>query len=292
MIEFLKAILFGIVEGITEWLPISSTGHMILLDEFIHLTVSPDPVINAEFYNLFEVVIQLGAILAVIVMYFGKLNPFARFKTAAEKQQTWSLWGKVVLALIPSVILGVLLDDWLDAHLYTPTVVALALVAYGVVFLFLEKLRPKSGAPLDSTEQIPLKTALFIGLFQCLAMIPGTSRSGSTILGAMLLGLSRPAAAEFSFFLAIPTMAGASALRGLKFVKFVAETGVSIPTLAWFVLLVATVAAFLVSLAAIKFLTDFVKRHSFAPFGVYRIALGVLLLIAFAATKSEVAIAV
>ncbi len=290
MIEYLKALLFGIVEGITEWLPISSTGHMILLDEFIHLTVSADPVINAEFYDLFEVVIQLGAILAVIVMYFGKLNPFARLKSADEKKQTWALWGKVVLALLPSMVLGLLLDDWLDAHLYTPTVVAIALVAYGVVFLFLEKMRPK-GALVEDTAQISLGTALLIGLFQCLAMIPGTSRSGSTILGAMLLGLSRPAAAEFSFFLAIPTMAGASLLRGLKFVEFTLENGVSFPTSAWIVLLVATVAAFAVSLAAIKFLTDFVKKHSFAPFGVYRIALGLLLLIAFAAMKNEVVFA-
>lgn len=287
MIEFLKAILFGIVEGITEWLPISSTGHMILLDEFIHLSVSSDPVVNAEFYNLFEVVIQLGAILAVIVLYFSKLNPFARSKSADERKQTFGLWGKVILALLPSVILGVLLDDWLDAHLYTPTVVAIALVVYGVVFLFLERLRPKKDGLIEDTEQIPLGTALFIGLFQCLAMIPGTSRSGSTILGAMLLGLTRPAAAEFSFFLAIPTMLGASGLRGLKFVKFLLKTGVEIPTFAYFILLVATVVAFLVSLAAIKFLTDFVKRHSFAPFGVYRILLGILLLIFFAATRSE-----
>lgn len=290
MIEFFKAILFGIVEGITEWLPISSTGHMILLDEFIHLTVSSDPIVNAEFYNLFEVVIQLGAILAVIVMYFGKLNPFARFKSEAEKKGTWSLWGKVVLALIPSMVLGVLLDDFLDAHLYNSTVVAIALVAYGVVFLFLEKLRPKNVTITENTEQITLKTAFFIGLFQCLAMIPGTSRSGSTILGAMLFGLTRSAAAEFSFFLAIPTMAGASALRGLKFVKFYLENDISIPTSAWFILLVATAVAFVVSLAAIKFLTDFVKRHSFAPFGVYRIVLGVLLLIAFAAMKSAPAV--
>lgn len=290
MIEFLKAILFGIVEGITEWLPISSTGHMILLDEFIHLKVSRDPVINAEFYNLFEVVIQLGAILAVIVLYFKKLNPFSRAKTQDEKGQTWLLWGKVLVALLPSMVLGLLLDDWLDAHLYNATVVAIALVAYGVVFLFLEKLRPRKDGLIEGTEQIPLKTAVFIGVFQCLAMIPGTSRSGSTILGAMLLGLTRPVAAEFSFFLAIPTMVGASALRGLKFVKFMLENEVSIPTSAWFVLLLATVAAFVVSLATIKFLTDFVKRHSFAPFGVYRIALGVLLLIAFAVMKQETAV--
>ena len=281
MLEFFKAILFGIVEGITEWLPISSTGHMILLDRFIHLTVSEDPVVNAQFYNLFEVVIQLGAILAVIVMYFHKLNPFARTKSLREKGQTWALWGKVCLALIPSMVLGLLFDDWLDAHLYTPTVVALALVGYGIVFLFLERLRPKGVALVEDTAQIGVPTALFIGLFQCLAMIPGTSRSGATILGAMLLGLSRPVAAEFSFFLAIPTMAGASALRGLKFVKFMLENDVSLPTSAWLILFVATAVAFVVSLAAIKFLTDFVKRHSFAPFGVYRIALGVLLLIYF-----------
>lgn len=278
MIEFIKAILFGIVEGITEWLPISSTGHMLLLDEFLKLSVSQDPAINAAFYNLFEVVIQLGAILAVIVLYFRRLNPFATTKTAAEKAQTWSLWGRVVLAVLPSVVLGLLLDDWLDAHLYNATTVAIALVAYGVVFLFLERLRPKNGALCERPEGITWQTALLIGLFQCLAMIPGTSRSGSTILGAMLLGLSRSAAAEFSFFLAIPTMVGASGLRALKFVKYSLETGASFPTSAWLVLALATLVAFLVSLAAIKFLTDFVKKHSFAPFGVYRIVLGVLVL--------------
>jgi undecaprenyl-diphosphatase len=282
MIEFLKAILFGIVEGITEWLPISSTGHMILLDEFIHLTVSADPVINKEFYNLFEVVIQLGAILAVIVMYFHKLNPFSLRKTEGEKKQTWSLWGKVVLALIPSVILGVLLDDFLDAHLYNPTVVAIALVAYGVIFLFLEKLRPKSGEAIEDTDKIPLKTAIFIGLFQCLAMIPGTSRSGSTILGSRFLGISRSAAAEFSFFLGIPAMAGASLIKGYSFFDYVMETDISVPLSAWAVLAVASVVAFAVSMVAIKFLMDFVKKHSFAPFGVYRIILGAAVILWFA----------
>ncbi len=279
MIEFLKAILFGIVEGITEWLPISSTGHMILLDEFISLTISNHEALNEAFYNLFEVVIQLGAILAVIVLYFRKLNPLAPSKSAEEKKQTWGLWGKVILALLPSVILGLFFDDWLDAHLYTPTVVAIALLGYGVVFLFLEKLRPKKDGLIEDTDSISLRTALFIGLFQCLAMIPGTSRPGSTILGSMMLGLSRAAAAEFSFFMAIPAMAGASAIKALGFAKFVMDTGSTVPPMAWLTLLVGCLVSFGVSLAAIRFLVDFVKRHTFSAFGVYRIALGVLVLV-------------
>ena len=281
MLNILKSILFGIVEGITEWLPISSTGHMILLNEFIPLSISENATLNAEFYNLFEVVIQLGAILAVIVMYFHKLWPFSRKKKVAEKKSSWQLWFMVLIAVLPSVVLGVLLDDWLDAHLYTPVVVAIMLIAYGVVFVFLEKLRPKHTDALDRVEAIMPRTALLIGVFQCLAMIPGTSRSSATILGAMLLGLSRGVAAEFSFFLAIPTMAGASLLRGVKCVKFLSENGTSFPTSSWIILFVATAIAFIVSLAAIRFLTDFVKRHSFAPFGVYRIVLGILLLVYF-----------
>lgn len=284
MLNILKAILFGIVEGITEWLPISSTGHMILLDELLTLGVSESAVVNAEFYNLFEVVIQLGAILAVIALYFKKLNPFAPSKSVTEKKGTWNLWLMVVVAVLPSAVLGFLLDDWLDAHLYNATVVALMLILYGVVFLFLEKLRPKGMAAIEDTGAITPKSAFLIGLFQCLAMIPGTSRSGATILGAMLLGLSRPAAAEFSFFLAIPTMAGASLLRGAKFVLFSLENGISLPTSAWVVLVVATIVAFAVSMAAIKFLTGFVARHSFAPFGIYRIALGILVLLYFMPT--------
>ena len=286
MLNVLKAILFGIVEGITEWLPISSTGHMILLNEFLTLKVSENAAVNAEFYNLFEVVIQLGAILAVILLYFRKLNPFAPSKTAAEKKGTWNLWLMVVIGVLPSAVIGLLLDDWLDAHLYNGTVVALMLILYGVVFLFLEKMRPKGRKPVEDTGAITPKIAVLIGLFQCLAMIPGTSRSGATILGAMLLGLSRPIAAEFSFFLAIPTMAGASLLRGAKFVLFSLENGVSFPTSAWIVLVVATIVAFAVSMAAIKFLTGFVARHSFAPFGIYRIILGILVLLCFLPTLS------
>ena len=279
MINYLISLLFGIVEGITEWLPISSTGHMILLDEFLSFSVGSGD-FGVEFYNFFEVVIQLGAILAVIVTYFGKLNPLAPSKSAVEKKATWSLWFKVVVAVIPSAVAGVLLDDLLDAHLYNYLTVAVALVVYGVAFILIEKY--KKGEPtVNDTHGITYKTALLVGAFQMLSLIPGTSRSGATILGAMLLGLSRSAAAEFSFFLAIPTMLGASLLRGLKFFMYVGESGVSVPASAWVVLAVGTVTAFVVSMAAIKFLTDFVKKHSFSAFGVYRIVLGALVLLYF-----------
>jgi undecaprenyl-diphosphatase len=277
--EILKTILLGIVEGITEWLPISSTGHMILLDEFLSFSVGSGD-FGVEFYNFFEVVIQLGAILAVIVTYFGKLNPLAPSKSAVEKKATWSLWFKVVVAVIPSAVAGVLLDDLLDAHLYNYLTVAVALIVYGVAFILIEKY--KKGEPaVNDTHGITYKTALLVGAFQMLSLIPGTSRGGATILGAMLLGLSRSAAAEFSFFLAIPTMLGASLLRGLKFFMYVGESGVSVPASAWVVLAVGTVTAFVVSMAAIKFLTDFVKKHSFSAFGVYRIVLGALVLLYF-----------
>jgi undecaprenyl-diphosphatase len=279
MINYLISLLFGIVEGITEWLPISSTGHMILLDEFLSFSVGSGD-FGVEFYNFFEVVIQLGAILAVIVTYFGKLNPLAPSKSAVEKKATWSLWFKVVVAVIPSAVAGVLLDDLLDAYLYNYLTVAVALVVYGVAFMLIEKY--KKGEPaVNDTHGITYKTALLVGAFQMLSLIPGTSRSGATILGAMLLGLSRSAAAEFSFFLAIPTMLGASLLRGLKFFMYVGESGVSVPASAWVVLAVGTVTAFVVSMAAIKFLTDFVKKHSFSAFGVYRIVLGALVLLYF-----------
>ena len=283
IIELLKSLLFGIVEGITEWLPISSTGHMILLDELIHLSVSADPIFNAEFYSMFEVVIQLGAILAVICLFFRKLNPIDPRKSAAEKKGTLSLWLKVIVGVLPSGVIGVLLDDWLDEHLYNYVVVAVALVVYGVAFLLVEGYGKKKNAipAVTDTEGITLRHALLIGAFQCLALIPGTSRSGSTILGAMLLGLSRTAASEFSFFLAIPTMAGASLVRGLKFVKFVVETGTDVPIAAIFCLTVGFVSAFLVSLAAIKFLMDFVRKHTFSSFAVYRIALGILVILFF-----------
>ena len=279
IIKILTAVLFGIVEGITEWLPVSSTGHMILLDEFLSLSVG-SPEFAAEFYNLFEVVIQLGAILAVIILYFGKLNPLAPSKSADEKKRTWTLWFKVIIAIIPSAILGVLADDFIDTHLGNYVTVAITLVLYGVAFILIE--RKKGGSPtIGDTDSISYKTALLVGAFQMLSLIPGTSRSGSTILGAMLLGLSRSAAAEFSFFMAIPTMLGASLVRGLKFVDYVVDESVSVPAEAWIILAVGTLVAFAVSLAAIKFLTDFVKKHSFAAFGIYRIALGILVLLYF-----------
>ncbi len=281
LIELLKSILFGIVEGITEWLPVSSTGHMILLDELVKLTVSEDSAFNREFYSMFEVVIQLGAILAVILLFFGKLWPFGKSKSAIEKRETWNLWFKVIVAVIPSALIGVLLDDWLDANLYNYVTVAVALIVYGVAFLVVEKTR-KNDKKVSLVEDISYKNAVLIGAFQCLALIPGTSRSGSTILGGILLGLSRTAASEFSFFLAIPTMVGASLLRGLKFVKFVIETDANVPISAILSLAVGFLFAFAVSMVAIKFLMNFVKRHSFSVFGVYRIVLGVLVLLFFA----------
>ena len=267
-IEILKAILFGIVEGITEWLPVSSTGHMILLDEFLSLDVSD------EFFEMFEVVIQLGAILAVVVLFFHKLNPFAPSKTAEEKKGTWSLWFKVVVAIIPSGVIGILLDDWFNEHFYNYLVVAIALIVYGVAFIVIERLRKPQDALVETTEKIGYKEALLIGAFQTLAIIPGTSRSGSTILGAMLFGLSRTAAAEFSFFMAIPTMLGAS---GVKVLKFVAD-GATVSANEWIILAVGCAVAFVVSLVAIKYLMDYVKRHSFSAFGVYRIILGALVI--------------
>ena len=272
MIEILKAILFGIVEGVTEWLPVSSTGHLILLNEFITLNVSE------EFQSMFDVVIQLGAILAVIVLFFRKLNPFALSKTAPEKKQTWNLWFKVIAAIIPSGVVGVLLDDWMDAHLHNGIVVSIALILYGVAFILVE--RKNTGKQLhmvDDVHTISYKTALMIGLFQCLSLIPGTSRSGSTILGAIMLGVGRSAGAEFSFFMAIPTMLGASAIKLLKFLlSGVGITGTEIGILA-----VGCVVSFIVSLLVIKGLMDYVRRHSFSVFGVYRILLGALVLVYF-----------
>ena len=278
IIELLKAVLFGIVEGITEWLPISSTGHMILLDEFVKLKVSE------AFYEMFQVVIQLGAIAAVIVLFFYKLNPFALKKTAQEKKGTWNLWLKVIVAVLPSALIGLLLDDWMDAHLYNYIVVAIALVVYGVAFLFLEKGKGRK-LSVESVEAIDYKTALLIGAFQCLALIPGTSRSGSTILGAILLGVARPAGAEFSFFLAIPTMLGASALKVLKYGLDIMEGAAAVPNgMDIGVLLVGCVVSFIVSLLVIKGLMEYVRNHSFASFGIYRIILGIVVLGYFAIT--------
>lgn len=272
--ELLKAVLFGIVEGVTEWLPISSTGHLILLNEFITLNVSD------EFRSMFDVVIQLGAILAVIVLFFHKLNPFSPRKTEGEKKQTWQLWFKVIAAIIPSGIVGVLFDDWMEAHFRNATVVSIALIVYGVAFILVERrnARRVGGKTVEDVYAIDYKTALLIGCFQCLSLIPGTSRSGSTILGAILIGVGRSAGAEFSFFMAIPTMLGASAIKGLKFLlSGVAATGTEIG-----VLIVGCVVSFLVSLLVIRGLMEYVRRHSFSAFGVYRIILGVVVLVYFA----------
>ena len=272
--ELLKAVLFGIVEGVTEWLPISSTGHLILLNEFITLNVSD------AFRSMFDVVIQLGAILAVIVLFFHKLNPFSPTKSEGEKKQTWQLWFKVVAAIIPSGIVGVLFDDWMEAHFHNATVVSIALIVYGVAFILVERrnARRVGGKTVEDVYAIDYKTALLIGCFQCLSLIPGTSRSGSTILGAILIGVGRSAGAEFSFFMAIPTMLGASAIKGLKFLlSGVTATGTEIG-----VLIVGCVVSFLVSLLVIRGLMEYVRRHSFSAFGVYRIILGVVVLVYFA----------
>ena len=272
--ELLKAVLFGIVEGVMEWLPISSTGHLILLNEFITLNVSD------AFRSMFDVVIQLGAILAVIVLFFHKLNPFSPRKTEGEKKQTWQLWFKVIAAIIPSGIVGVLFDDWMEAHFHNATVVSIALIVYGVAFILVERrnARRVGGKTVEDVYAIDYKTALLIGCFQCLSLIPGTSRSGSTILGAILIGVGRSAGAEFSFFMAIPTMLGASAIKGLKFLlSGVAATGTEIG-----VLIVGCVVSFVVSLLVIRGLMEYVRRHSFSAFGVYRIILGVVVLVYFA----------
>ena len=272
--ELLKAVLFGIVEGVTEWLPISSTGHLILLNEFITLNVSD------AFRSMFDVVIQLGAILAVIVLFFHKLNPFSPRKTEGEKKQTWQLWFKVIAAIIPSGIVGVLFDDWMEAYFHNATVVSIALIVYGVAFILVERrnARRVGGKTVEDVYAIDYKTALLIGCFQCLSLIPGTSRSGSTILGAILIGVGRSAGAEFSFFMAIPTMLGASAIKGLKFLlSGVAATGTEIG-----VLIVGCVVSFVVSLLVIRGLMEYVRRHSFSAFGVYRIILGVVVLVYFA----------
>ena len=271
IIEILKAVLFGIVEGITEWLPVSSTGHIILLDEFVYLAGSD------EFKSMFDVVIQLGAIIAVIVLFFSKLNPFDARKNEKQKTMTWGLWFKVCVAILPSGIVGVLFDDWMDAHLHNGIVVALMLIAYGIAFIFVERRNEGLTPKINSVWAIDLRTAILIGCFQCLSLIPGTSRSGSTILGAILLGVGRGAGAEFSFFMAIPTMVGASAIKLLKFlVSGVGATGTEIT-----VLIVGCVVSFIVSLLVIKALMEYVRKHSFASFGYYRIGLGAVVLIYF-----------
>ncbi|MBO5009540.1 MAG: undecaprenyl-diphosphate phosphatase [Clostridia bacterium] len=266
--EIIKSVILGIVEGITEWLPISSTGHMILVDEFITLDISP------EFKEAFLFVIQLGAILAVPIYFFDKLNPFSRRKNAAERKMTWNLWFKVVVGCLPAAVLGLLLDDFFEEHFYNYFVVAVALIVYGVAFIFVEKMKAGKEYRVNSVNDLTYKDALTIGAYQVLAIIPGTSRSGSTILGGMLSGISRTAAAEFSFFMAIPIMLGASGIKALKFIL----SGYTATLNEIVVLTVGTFVAFFVSLFAIKFLMDFVKRHDFTPFGIYRIILGIVVI--------------
>ncbi len=308
LIELLKAAVFGIVEGITEWLPISSTGHMLLLNQFLTMNVSTD------FWDMFLVVIQLGAILAVCVIFFHQLNPFSPSKSAVEKRNTWTLWAKTVVACVPAAVIGIPIDDWMEEHLGSPFVIAAALIVYGIAFIVIESAREKKasaalpaargaamGAPkhmapvafaepatksqladadarIQTVHDIDWKTAIGIGLFQVLSIVPGTSRSGSTIIGGLLLGCSRTAVAEFTFYLAIPVMAGASGLRLVKF--FLKGNAFAAGELA--ILLVGCAVAFVVSLLVIRFLMSFVRKHDFKPFGWYRIVLGVAVIAYFA----------
>lgn len=269
ILNVLKAAILGIIEGITEWLPISSTGHLILADQFIQLKES------SQFMEMFNVVIQLGAILAVVILYFHKLNPFSPKKTSVQKNETWSLWAKVVIACIPSAVIGLLFDDWLEAHFYKFVPVAIMLIVYGILFIVIENTNEARHPKVTTFKELTFKTAFIIGLFQVLALIPGTSRSGATILGAILIGCSRYVSAEFSFFLGIPTMFGASAL---KIIKFFAE-GNTFTAANIVVLLVGCIVSFVVSVWAIKFLMKFIQNHDFKPFGWYRIVLGIILLV-------------
>ena len=309
-IELIKAAVFGIVEGITEWLPISSTGHMLLLNQFLTMNVS------ADFWDMFLVVIQLGAILAVCVIFFHQLNPFSPSKTGLQKRQTWTLWGKTIIACLPAAVIGIPLDDWMEEHLGSPYVIAAALIVYGIAFIVIESAREKKAsaslpgvgdgqlrpapkhfavtantaeiatrseladadARVQSVDELDWKTAIGIGLFQVLSMVPGTSRSGSTIIGGLLLGCSRTAVAEFTFYLAIPVMAGAS---GLRLVKYFLKGNVFSANEAA-ILLMGCAVAFVISLLVIRFLMSFIRKHDFKPFGWYRIVLGVAVIAYFA----------
>ncbi|MDR0308581.1 MAG: undecaprenyl-diphosphate phosphatase [Coriobacteriales bacterium] len=308
-LELLKAAFIGLVEGITEWLPVSSTGHMILVDEFIKLNVSSD------FKSLFLVVIQLGAIMAVIILYFQRLNPWSRKKTDFERRDTWSLWGKVIVACIPAAIIGVLFDGWVTDNIVNKSVVgavvvATALIVYGIAFIIIEawQTRKQGNQPIgrhskfadrkvssgfadaegktlsvtlrsEQSKSLTFKRALAVGFFQCLSIIPGTSRSGATIIGARILGISKKDAAEFSFFLAIPVMFGWSAL---KVVKTFFIDSISLSSTEWAVLAVGVLVSLLVSIVGIRFLMNFIQRHSFAAFGWYRIILGIVVIVYFA----------
>ena len=269
IIELLKAVFLGIVDGITEWLPISSTGHLILVNEFLNLRQSKD------FIDMFNIVIQLGAILAVMVIYFKRLNPFQPGKTAREVQLTWQLWLKVVIACIPSAFFGLLLDDWMEAHLSNFFVVAIMLVVYGIAFIWIEDRNRRVEPKVTDLARMSYKTAFYIGLFQVLSIIPGTSRSGATILGGIIVGTSRSVAADFTFFLGIPTMFGYSGLKAVKyFIDGNTLTGGQVA-----ILLVASVTAFVVSLFVIRFLMNYIKKHDFTVFGKYRIVLGIIVLL-------------
>jgi len=266
IIEILKVIVLGIVEGFTEWLPISSTGHLILINNLIRLDV-PD-----NFMEMFRVVIQLGAILAVVVMYFRKLNPWDRGKNPAQKKATWTLWSKIIVACLPAGIMGVLLNDWMDSHFYNGLTVAVMLILYGILFIVIENRNRYKEPVIDRTRKITYQTALYIGMFQILSLVPGTSRSGATILGAMILGCSRSVAAEFSFFLGIPVMFGASLVKLLKF-------GMHFTGAELFYLLLGMIVAFFVSVYSIRFMMSWIRKNDYRFFGYYRIVLGAIVLI-------------
>ena len=277
LLEIIKAILFGIIEGVTEWLPISSTGHMILLDEFIHLGVS------AQFYKLFEVVIQLGAILAVILLYFEKIWPLKQKKIWPLKQKdgaltldrpTLDLWGKIIVACLPAAVIGILFDDWMEEHFFTPEVVAITLIFYGILFILIESRNIGSGS-VKNVKDISYRKAIQVGIFQLLSLVPGTSRSGSTIIGGLLIGLERSVAAEFTFYLAIPVMIGASLL---KLVKYILRVGFVFNSNELLILAVGCIVAFVVSILVIRFLMSYIKKHNFIVFGYYRIVLGLMVL--------------
>jgi undecaprenyl-diphosphatase len=270
-IEILKVVFLGIVEGITEWLPISSTGHMLLVDEFITLDASD------SFKDMFFVIIQLGAILAVVTIFWNKMWPFQmKDKTQSVfKKDTWSMWFKTVVACIPGAVVTLLFDDFIEAHLHTAVVISIALIFYGVAFIVIENWNKTRTPKVETLNDITYKTAFFIGMFQVLSIIPGTSRSGATIIGALLLGVSRVAAAEFTFFLAVPVMFGLSALKLIKF-------GLSFTSAELAILIIGCVVAYLVSIVVIKFLMGYIKKHDFKIFGWYRIVLGVIVLLYFA----------
>ena len=269
--EIIKSVILGVVQGITEYLPISSTGHMILVNEFLHLNF------DSDFVNTFFVVIQLGSIMAVVVLYFKKLWPFDfKHTTRSERKKVWILWSKVLVGCIPAGVVGILFDDFIDAYLYKPMVIALALIIYGIIFVIVESCHITQS--MNTLEDIDYITAANIGLFQMLALIPGTSRSGSTVIGGRILGVSKEAVSEFSFFMAVPVMAGATMLKLLK-------CGFGFNMIQWVVLLIGTLVAFVVSVFSIRFLMNYIKKHDFKAFGVYRIVLGILVIVYFGFIK-------